>query len=95
VFIDAVQFFKPRSSFPTFRRFFLCKEWKAFVKTILHRDSQQTLAASVGQHVQHIMKTTSKLSLVLVLAVSLCPAMAQVTLTRVLEGDIAEDSGYF
>jgi hypothetical protein len=46
VFIDAVQFFKPRSSFPTFRRFFLCKEWKAFVKTILHRDSQQTLAAS-------------------------------------------------
>ena len=41
------------------------------------------------------MKTISKFSLVLILAGSLCPASAQVTLTRVLEGDIAEDTGYF
>src|SRR5512136_1793072 len=41
------------------------------------------------------MKTTSKLSLVLILASSLCPASAQVTLTRVLEGDIANDPGYY
>ena len=41
------------------------------------------------------MKTTSRFSLVLILAGSLCPASAQVTLTRVLEGDIATDTGYF
>lgn len=41
------------------------------------------------------MKTVSRLSLVLILAGSLCPASAQVTLTRVLEGDIATDTGYF
>ena len=41
------------------------------------------------------MKTISKFSLVLILAGSLCPASAQVTLTRILEGDIANDTGYF
>jgi len=41
------------------------------------------------------MKITSRLSLVLILAGALCPAGAQVTLTRVLEGDIASDPGYF
>jgi len=41
------------------------------------------------------MKTISTFSLVLILAGSLCPASAQVTLTRVLEGDIATDTGYF
>jgi len=41
------------------------------------------------------MKTMSKLSLVLMLAGSLCPASAQVTLTRILQGDIATDKGYF
>ena len=40
------------------------------------------------------MKTASKFSLILILAGSLCPAGAQVTLTRVLQGDIATDKGY-
>ncbi|MHC1766230.1 MAG: FG-GAP repeat domain-containing protein [Verrucomicrobiia bacterium] len=41
------------------------------------------------------MKTTQKVPLALILAGSLCPATAQDTLTPVLEGDIAEDTGYF
>jgi hypothetical protein len=41
------------------------------------------------------MKTTLSLSLVLILTSSLRPAPAQVTFTRVLEGDIATDTGFF
>jgi len=41
------------------------------------------------------MKIASRLSLILILAGALGPASAQVTLTRVLEGDLATDTGYF
>ncbi|MHC1766306.1 MAG: CRTAC1 family protein [Verrucomicrobiia bacterium] len=42
------------------------------------------------------MKKPSRFSLVLILAVgAVLPASAQVTLTRILEGDIAEDTAYF
>ena len=41
------------------------------------------------------MKTISKFSLVLILAGLLGPASAQITLTRILVGDIATDTGYF
>jgi hypothetical protein len=51
--------------------------------------------ASVGQQIQNNMKLTSRLSLLLILAGALCPASAQVTLTRILAGDIAIDTGYF
>jgi len=53
-------------------------------------------ALSAWQSVRDIMKTIAGLPLVLILAVGvLLPASAQVTLTRVLEGDIAKDTGYF
>ena len=93
--MDAVQFFKPGSSFAAFYRFLLCKGWKPFAGTELHLDSQQTLAASVGQQVRNSMKIPSRFSLVLILPGLLCPVGAQVTLTRILEGDIATDTGYF
>jgi len=41
------------------------------------------------------MKIASRLSLILILAGALGPASAQVTLTRILEGDLATDTGYF
>jgi len=41
------------------------------------------------------MKIPSRFSLVLILPGLLCPVGAQVTLTRILEGDIATDTGYF
>jgi hypothetical protein len=41
------------------------------------------------------MKISSRLLLALILAGALGPAAAQVTLTRVVEGDVAEDAGYF
>lgn len=41
------------------------------------------------------MKALLRLSMILILTGALWPASAQVTVTRVLEGDIAEDTGYF
>ena len=41
------------------------------------------------------MKSIPIFSLVLILPGALCPATAQVTFTRVLEGDLATDTGYF
>ncbi len=41
------------------------------------------------------MKTSSRFCLILILAGALRPVSTQVALTRVLEGDIATDTGYF